>query len=175
MTSRADIKLSQKLDGVDSAVLCEVVDSLPDQLSDLLEMSVEDAKAVEATPGYGLNMGVWVAAGYYPDDPACMACMAGSVMLRRIGVNPISRGKAIHLDGLYARSARRLEAINMMRQGHVPIGTQYRGRYGSGFTPRGVALNSLLQPIRDAYDHITKRAPWEVYLEVAKSMRAAGF
>lgn len=60
---------------------------LPNKLSDLLRLAVEDAKKAEASDKYALAMGVWhvpaTVSQYYMDKfgkDKCIVCMAGAVM-----------------------------------------------------------------------------------------------
>jgi len=53
---------------------------LPNKLSALLRIAVEDAQKIEKTPGYVLDMSVW----HSPANGPCAVCLAGSVMALRL-------------------------------------------------------------------------------------------
>lgn len=55
---------------------------LPDTLSGLLRLAVKDARAIEKTAGYRLNMSKWV---WPASDGVCEVCMAGAIMVRTMG------------------------------------------------------------------------------------------
>lgn len=58
--------------------------ALPNTLSGLLELAVQDAQKCEALPElYRLDMGQW----HTPEAGVCVICMAGAVIAQTLGVS----------------------------------------------------------------------------------------
>lgn len=70
--------------------MTELVIELPDTLSGLLRVAVNDAKLCEADPRFRLNMSNWVEASDEEDASGnplqCHVCMAGAVLVQRSGL-----------------------------------------------------------------------------------------
>lgn len=60
------------------------MNKLPDDLSELILVALEDLEKCEADPKYDICMGVWV---YKYDPDVCSVCLAGAVMCQRIDPN----------------------------------------------------------------------------------------
>ena len=60
--------------------------ALPDKLSDLVELALNDLTQVQAQPDkYIINMNTWVSSGTRK-APRCQVCLAGAVMVRSLDV-----------------------------------------------------------------------------------------
>lgn len=141
---------------------------LPNKLSALLRMAVEDAHVIEQTPGYQLNMHRW-----HAPDPSgiCQVCMAGAVIARKAIVP-----KSEHFHPEYDTTlGRKLAAINQMRAGNMFTAFQYLS--GGGSLPSlSIQQEDALQSagIRIDYMPGIGRAPWASYLDAASIFEKAG-
>lgn len=154
----------------------KVEDTLPDRLSDLLEVAVNDAKACGKDPRYKLSMMNW----HEPigDSGVCRVCLAGSVIAKTLKedathfTDPLSyrqTEKDRPLDGL-GPVARKLLALNAMREGSGPH--TYMNCKDHDF--KGI-LEALL-PIRRSFsDRDGGRATWAAYEEAIANLRAIGY
>lgn len=133
--------------------------TLPDNLPDLIELAVRDARACAKDPRYALAMGVW-----HMPNGKCSVCMAGAVMAKTLRF-PRS-GYAEPWDVSDGDERKKLFAINCVRAGYCEDAAAYLGVP----VPRGrtVAASSL---ILRAYDLVLGRAPWRVYLKAARIIR----
>ena len=134
---------------------------LPDTLSDLLRVAVQDAMILEKTPGFKLNMSDWV----LPFNGECQVCMAGASMVRQLDVDVTkyqSPGKE------YGK----LSAINKMRTGSF-----WSAAYFLDIEPTVAhteVFNRARSLVKEAYDSSTGRAPWKVYQKASRMLREAG-
>lgn len=137
---------------------------LPDKLSDLLELAVNDARAIEGTTRdgrtYVLEMGVY----HWPThDSRCLVCMAGAVMARTLECPPdeVSCPSDYQSDDTW----KKLKYINAMRTGSIPlnVGTLYSQAY-----------NVMLRVTREYAASSKGMASWEAYLEAARGLRELG-
>ena len=90
---------------------------LPDRLSELLLVALEDLEKIEANNLYRVNMNIW-------HDPipkangedGCLVCFAGGVMAYSLGASP----EATMRPGIYTNAVRdKLYALNVLRVGMV--------------------------------------------------------
>ena len=58
--------------------------TLPDNLIDLLKLTVADVKLCKADEKYIINMNTW----HIPFKKKCSVCMAGAVMAKTLNANP---------------------------------------------------------------------------------------
>lgn len=105
---------------------------LPEKLSDLLELALNDLASVEADPLYLVEMNMWhqPLIRVTPDDPACGVCLAGSVLARtlEVPIDVISDGRE---QSDYDN--RRLDALDYLRVGNVPEAIDVAGlRWSTG-------------------------------------------
>ena len=95
---------------------------LPNTLSGLLRVAVNDAKLCEADPKFQLNMSNWVEASYEDDSSGnpmqCHVCMAGAVLVQRSGV-PLGALYGYVPDDDPGETDRKMVAINDLRVGAV--------------------------------------------------------
>lgn len=141
-------------------------EKLPNKLSALLRIAVEDAQAIEKTRGYVLAMDTWhLAAG---GRRKCAVCMAGSVMAKHLGA---SRKDSLHPCD-FPEYESLLLAINEMR-----VGSFHQAALCLGFDPRkknAAPLNAARAVVYKTYDSRLDRAPWSTYLEAADILEKAG-
>ena len=134
------------------------------KLSSLLRQAVEDAQAIQDTPGYRLDMEAW----HIIQDGTCLVCMAGAVMARTLG-RPLEEMFTPASDETTTHA---MWAINGMRQGAFLEAAGYVGldrkRLRGGVYERTKGL------VKEAFDHDIGRAPWEVYLRAASILEEAG-
>ncbi len=87
---------------------------LPNKLSDILTIALEDLDRVEADPTYSVDMGNW----HYnnTDNGRCEVCLAGAVMAKTLGVSSNkTRGPE------YTSCDAKLRAIDSARKGLVHV------------------------------------------------------
>ena len=140
---------------------------LPNKPSALLRLAVGDAKKIERTPGYRLNMSVWhTGAG---DNSDCEVCLAGSVMACTLKLDRTRSAGPGHADpGI----EQKLNFINDMREGNLDAIEN-----AVLFDDDGVKdkVNAIGRFISNHYNFGNDRAPWWVYLKAADRLEALGF
>lgn len=139
---------------------------LADSLSGLLRQAVEDAQAIERTPGYRLQMSRW----HYPVGGLCEVCMGGAVMARRLGADKRSY---LTLSNYRGEVADKLSAIDYLRVGSTDFAAQALGTYHSLSVDQMEALLEYERLIRPELGS-GGLCPWGVYLEGADILEAAG-
>jgi hypothetical protein len=132
---------------------------LPEKASALLRIAVEDARKLQKTKGFKLNMRDWVA----PKGKACEVCMAGAVMVCRLGVRT---DRYVMPDSTDFEDA--LECINSMRCGRF---SEHIDTYDAD---RLRALNECTSLVRSKYREHLGYAPWHVYLKCADILESVG-
>ena len=155
---------------------------LPDKLSDLLEIAIDDAEAFEATPGCQINASLWL----IEKDGLCEACLAGAVARRRLaafGLPFLSEVdmwtiRDIELQGIDVDTRKKLVYIDMMRSGRFEC--RYFDRYPVD------RVWECLKPVRDdlfsgytpAEARVATKYPnvasWSAYREAIANLREAG-
>lgn len=60
---------------------------LPDKLSDLLELALDDLAKTERLPRYVIDMATWHAPMLFSEQ--CAVCLAGCVLARTVGLDPM--------------------------------------------------------------------------------------
>lgn len=101
-----------------------VKDTLPDKLSDLIEVALRDLESVENDQNYTVDMHLWQS----PNYGTCHVCLAGSVLAKTLKV---PKGRGISPAELYTRNtplARKLFALNAVRTAHVPGALNWLGK-----------------------------------------------
>lgn len=142
---------------------------LPDKASDLLELALDDAQAVQRRKGVTLNMYLWLV---FYDDGTCSACLTGAVMLRSLGVKPEESdycgevaprdyGEVYPCDLGSDSIEEKLCRINGMRC----------GVFGTGYP---VIDRDLGRIVRDSFSCDAGRAPWSVYRKCVQILRENG-
>lgn len=134
---------------------------LPTELSDLLELAVNDARKCAKDPRYVLDMRSW----HKPlmGGAACRVCMAGAVMAQDLGVSP---DEYMTPDGV--AWTRELFAIDNMREGFFERAAWYMG-LGMPASIFAKARRCLKGPLKD------DRYPWSQYLKAAAVLRKEGW
>lgn len=145
---------------------------LPDTLSGLLRLAVEDSKLSEQQ-GHELDMGTWC---YKPEGgEKCIVCMAGAVMLQRLKPEYEVPGEG-HAPAMYSKDTRpKLHAINDMREGQFL--SAYRQIHSKSALRSDSAydvLDAVAGIVISAYNDYDHRAPWSTYLKVANILEKAG-
>lgn len=147
---------------------------LPHKLSDLLEIAVNDAEALQVVPGVTLNMSSWLV-----NDPrlkSCSVCMAGAVMLRRgLVTKEIPTDKQEFYPGDCSGNVAALVAINDMRTGSF---TGAADRLGLNLSR---VMREELKKIRDRVGSVYNSdkgngglVPWPVYRSAIQDLRKLG-
>lgn len=136
---------------------------LPKTMSGLLRLAVTDARKLQKTKGYKLDMRVFVA------KPAkvCRVCMAGAVMVRELGMRPPPRF-ADPEDSADRATEQALYAIDNMRLGEFAEAARELGAKISDY--QAGRLSGYLE----AYTMRAGRYPWEAYLKVADMLEEDG-
>jgi hypothetical protein len=143
--------------------LRSIPDILPDKLSDLLDLAVNDALKVSKLKKFKLNMGDWLETY---DDGNCNVCLAGSVMAGTLKV----RTNNAYPSQFGLSVSNKLDFLNTIRIGsiHNLFGPYYGLRTHS-------AVKEAFQLIEDDFTYRDNgRAQWNTYRKAAKILRAAG-
>lgn len=142
---------------------------LPDTLSGLLRIAVEDTIAIENTPGYKLEMSYW-----YTMNGVCQVCMGGAVMLRSAAfVPPESLDSYAMLKVAVPRTLHlKMLLIDDMRKGYMDSAVDRLGLKRSTRMNSAVDLAGAL--IVRSYDSYSGHAPWETYLVAAGVLEKSG-
>ena len=85
---------------------------LPDRLSDLILVAVEDLEKVEASSRYKVSMHCW----HLPHTDHCGVCLAGSVMAFSLGADP---DVSIMPHSFPPNINAKLRALNLVRGGDI--------------------------------------------------------
>lgn len=158
--------------------------ALPNTLSGLLDLAVQDAQKCEALPElYRLDMGRW----HTPEAGVCVICMAGAVIAQTLGVSHASDVRVwlnAPCSAALEPARKQLLAINDMRLGDFEDAVK---NLGLRLTERQEdACQSARQQIRlelpwEADDEDEEngnapnmRAPWSTYLEAVAQLREVG-
>jgi hypothetical protein len=89
---------------------------LPEKLSDLLNLALDDLGMVEADPKYKVVMIEWHSPS--PSRTHCQVCLAGAVMAKSLGVPP----EALHAPADFAADVcDKLKALDALRLGTVEL------------------------------------------------------
>lgn len=152
------------------------MEQLPNKLSALLRIAVEDAQKIEKTPGYRLDMGTW----HTPSGtaPVCRVCMAGAVMVARLDV-PDEVGSEAAFAMLDWGIEKALDAIDDMRSGWMSSAARSLGLSLTSDQSAGLKRmqDRLLEggsgrPGDDTL--LIDRLPWPRYLEIAAELEGMG-
>lgn len=121
---------------------------LPDKLSELLYIALEDLEKVEADPRYKIDMGAW-----HRPNGKCSVCAAGSVMAMRLGVG---LDEPAHPGEFDWDTDNKLMAINALRVGALGGAASFLGIQLPASVPCEVA--GLPSEGRYALDEMSYRA-----------------
>lgn len=139
---------------------------LPTKLSDLLDLAVDDAEAAERMPGVVLDMDNW---SRRTSNGECKVCMAGAVMLRRLGADPrLSAAAFYNPENFDDSTAVALYKIDKLRRGYALT---------SGLSDAAVDFiyNTLAEVRKEkAVSGNIGRASWATYRRAAAALRSAG-
>ena len=134
---------------------------LPDTLSDLLRVAVQDAMILEKTPGFELYMFDWVR--LY--EGTCQVCMAGASMVRQLDVD-------VTKYQVPSKEYAKLRAVDKMRRGSFWSATYFLDIEPT--VAHTEVFNRARSLVKEAYDSSTGRAPWKVYQKASRMLREAG-
>ena len=95
-------------------------DTLPDKLSDLIEVALDDLEKTAVDPRYRVNMNTW----HTPHKGVCHVCLAGAVMAQTLKLDPVV--DYVRDRSLYAVD-RKLSALNNVRLGSVQLALDNMG------------------------------------------------
>lgn len=135
---------------------------LPTKLSDLLRLSVKDAKACEDDPRYLLNMAYW----HEPDPKRnlCFVNTAGAIMAKTLGVPH----DELRYPGDFDEDLEKaLEAVDEMRRGGIRL-TEHDSKR------KMAAASKYCRHISYHFNERLCRAPWDIYLEAADYLEREG-
>lgn len=138
---------------------------LPDTLSALLRLAVQDAQACEAQPErYTLDMGVWVE----PVRDTCHVCMAGAVMVMSCNVEDTRFQSPC---SMHPETGSKLLAIDMLRTGRLFRAAEY---LGIDTVQHEADLDRVGRLIWRARIGPGGRADWDTYLAAADALEEVG-
>jgi hypothetical protein len=113
-----------------------IMTQLPNKLSDLIELALNDLEAVEAQPDkYRVNMLNW----HEPqEDGICEVCFAGAVLANTIKLDPATDDWDVMESGQCATAL--MFALDDARRGDIrdaleQLGTEVDGQFDRGVTP----------------------------------------
>lgn len=173
---------------------------LPEKLSDLIDVAVEDALAFEAEEQeqshrgryFGWDMGVWCDV----TSTRCEVCMAGAVMFQRTpGLRDMASASPLREEQDKLRTEQEREGVKAVPAkwvalypsayelrlelkfraiDHVRSGDLYTALCKLGiWTPWG-RVTAIAEEIQALYSLELRRAPWVTYLEAADALRELG-
>lgn len=112
-------------------------------LHELLALALDDLAAIEKTPGFVVDMGLWVRR----INTECRVCLAGSVMVRGLGAT----GRSVYPSDFDEATERRLDALDDLRMGDVRPACEF---------VLGEAALDHCPPNRDVADYSYNRDQW---------------
>lgn len=141
---------------------------VPTTLSDLLVMALDDARQIEQQPGYVFDMHVW----HDGTGDTCRVCMAGAIMVRRLGAEPTTHMFPGDMGPEWQRA---LYAVNDMRMGDMHV-AYYELTDTRALDVPGAwdVLRRTGLMIKADYDRAIDRASWKTYEAVVEMLRQAG-
>lgn len=142
--------------------------ALPNKLSELILLAVDDCEKLAKDKRYRLRMFSWHDPGTRKGEP-CSVCMAGAVMACDLGAERTDTLDALQYR-LGAETMSKLDAINMVREGFVYDALRYLGADDS---ERGL-VDDAAELIARAYNRNTGRAPFRVYRKAARMLAEVG-
>ncbi len=136
---------------------------LPNKLSALLRLAVQDAQKCEAMPEtYQLDMHQW----HEPYDDVCFVCMSGSIMAQTLMVSPEN---SLDYNDWDDDTSKKLAAVNDMRVGLL--------RYAAArleLPADDGAFHAAEATIISGFDEEKGRASWPDYDRAVSILEAAG-
>ena len=144
---------------------------LPKTLHELLKASVEHIIKFEDDPAYEIDMTTWHSPKSEYEQSACHICIAGGFMAGHMQVPP---NEAVVPECFDTKTYDALMAIDSMRMGRMSGAYTFLYRKWPRNECHVKVILSTAQTIRSNIDTLIHRAPWEVYLRAAETLRAAG-
>ncbi len=96
---------------------------LPEKISDLINMAIDDIEAIEKMENYVIDMGTWHETTKFDDGvEKCAVCMAGAVMVNTLKANYDQTIFPLSYAGNDPYTAQRLMALNSFRIGDLEGG-----------------------------------------------------
>ncbi len=137
-------------------------DKLPDKISDLLEVAVDDVIKIKRRKSYALDMFNWHLPAVNPRNSSgkCTVCMAGAVMANRFPERMKEYNETCPSD-FDEDTEKKLDTINCLRKGF---------HYDND-----VQIDEALRPIRVEFSPILGMAPIKAYRQAIKNLRKIGF
>lgn len=99
-------------------VVKKIAARLPNKLSDLIDLAVDDLSAVEKMKRYAVNMSDWHVPTNETISDKCEVCFAGSVMARTCGLSPDVDGYN-YMNSRGLRFENKMLALDSVRRGYV--------------------------------------------------------
>ena len=145
--------------------------TLPNKLSDLLELALSDLEKCHKDKRYKLNMDTWHAKNNFNNEKLCRVCMAGAVMAKtlNVGIDEIR-----NLDSFYFETRDKIMAIDELRQGLFLSACDSLSIPYKGFSNKDIVPLSLY---KDSGSLIEKNPIFfkNVYKKFIKNLRKEGF
>lgn len=117
---------------------------LPDKMSELLRVAVDDLEKIEADPNYRINMAQW----HSPSGAYCEVCLAGATLATRGIPSDVEIDPSIPIQSLEGRKVYdKLCAINSLRTGSVKTAAEYMGITDTA------RLNNITHVAMTRYEH----------------------
>lgn len=156
---------------------------LPNRVSELIQLAVKDAKAIERSKTAILNMRIWQVVSLTKNNK-CEVCMAGAVMRQTLKLqNKIDKRRlrdeydkrfvSLHPDDANDLDTQiKLRLIDNIRRGHLRSAIAALSGHKS--------LGEMDIKLIDQLEVLLKKrlnggtAPWGVYLKVARELKKVG-
>jgi hypothetical protein len=136
---------------------------LPEQMSELLQLALDDLAKAERSKRYTVSMGSWHV--YDPGTDTCFVCLAGAVMARTLKE---PRKRYCTSEDFEGATGYCLHALDYLRMGYIR--EAYAARYGEG----GVRPDGLPEGIEIPPYETRRKEWWARMRQLVKMLREAG-
>jgi hypothetical protein len=130
-----------------AADILDEVPPLPDTLGELLEVALKEARAVEQSEKYVLDMGSWHGQAIDDDAGRCHVCLAGSVIRNHVPID-----MAIYEDHMPADLRKRMLALDFLQMGNLSEAWYALGG-DPGHTPE---FDDLIEDAEERFDALAR-------------------
>ena len=144
--------------------------TLPDKLSALIRVAVEDCKKAEKDPKYTVDMNLWHCLLNVGEDKSCHVCMAGAVMAMSLHSDPTHN--IAPSDFREGDIGDKLDALDSVRLGNLVEACEVMCIDLTEETK--AQIHDISEMIDQFYSPRTRRADWDTYLEAANELEAIG-
>lgn len=145
-------------------------DKLPDRLSDLIELALDDlAWVIERPDQYEIKMSVWHRKSKI--SGLCQVCLAGSVLARTLGVR--ADYEESFFDNLSTRTQDKLHALNEVRMGNVGVALSRMTQGASSSLIGAIQLKAIRSESTPFVEYNTDPTEWHAWMNSAVDLLRA--